>query len=121
MPRNRARQEACRMGCMPAIQTAPELRWSFLGQIAYREAEALQARLRQELRAGGAGAGAAARGAEHLLLLEHPHVYTLGRNADAGDVLAGAAWMAERGIEVAESDRGGQVTYHGPGQLVRYP
>ncbi len=106
---------------MPAIQTAPELRWSFLGRIAYRETEALQARLRQELRGGGAGAGAAARGAEHLLLLEHPHVYTLGRNADAGDVLAGAAWLAERGIEVAESDRGGQVTYHGPGQLVGYP
>jgi lipoyl(octanoyl) transferase len=109
------------MECMPAIQTAPELRWSFLGRIAYREAEALQARLRQELRGGSAGAGAAARAAEHLLLLEHPHVYTLGRNADAGDVLAGAAWLAERGIEVAESDRGGQVTYHGPGQLVGYP
>ena len=59
--------------------------------------------------------------AEHLLLLEHPHVYTLGRNASAADVLASAAWLRQRGIEVEESDRGGQVTYHGPGQLVGYP
>jgi lipoyl(octanoyl) transferase len=58
---------------------------------------------------------------DHLLLLEHPHVYTLGRNADRADVLAGAEWLRARGVEVAECDRGGQVTYHGPGQLVGYP
>ena len=63
----------------------------------------------------------AGEGDEHLLLLEHPHVYTLGRNAAAADVLAPAAALAVRGIEVHESDRGGQVTYHGPGQLVGYP
>jgi lipoyl(octanoyl) transferase len=60
-------------------------------------------------------------GPERLLLLEHPHVYTLGRNADPGDVLMSAEWLRERGVEVVESDRGGQVTYHGPGQLVGYP
>ena len=60
-------------------------------------------------------------GPERFLLLEHPHVYTLGRNADDGDVLAGPDWLRARGIEVAECNRGGQVTYHGPGQLVGYP
>jgi len=91
-----------------------ELRWSFLGRVPYREAVALQEELRRALR-GSAPA------AEHLLLLEHPHVYTLGRNASAADVLASAEWLRQRGIEVVESDRGGQVTYHGPGQLVGYP
>jgi lipoyl(octanoyl) transferase len=70
--------------------------------------------------AGAASEAADAR-VEHLLLLEHPHVYTLGRNASAADVLADAGWLAARGVEVVESDRGGQVTYHGPGQLVGYP
>ena len=93
--------------------TAREVRWSFLGRVPYREAVALQEELRRALRGGVA--------AEHLLLLEHPHVYTLGRNASAADVLASAAWLRQRGIEVEESDRGGQVTYHGPGQLVGYP
>jgi lipoyl(octanoyl) transferase len=99
---------------------ARELRWSFLGRVPYREAVALQEDLRRVLR-GGASARCDAPPAEHLLLLEHPHVYTLGRNASAADVLASAAWLRQRGIEVEESDRGGQVTYHGPGQLVGYP
>jgi lipoyl(octanoyl) transferase len=126
----------------PPRPAARELRWSFLGRVPYREAVALQEELRQALRDGGTGARRAAPGAsagapaaaglaaaagsvaapaEHLLLLEHPHVYTLGRNASAADVLASAAWLRQRGIEVEESDRGGQVTYHGPGQLVGYP
>jgi lipoyl(octanoyl) transferase len=88
-------------------------RWSWLGRVEYAAAAALQVELREEL-AGGAGP-------ERLLLLEHPHVYTLGRNASADDVLLGAGELAARGIAVAESDRGGQVTYHGPGQLVGYP
>jgi lipoyl(octanoyl) transferase len=107
-----------------------ELRWSFRGRVPYGEALALQEGLRQSLReVVGAGAGPEARQraassaarVEHLLLLEHPHVYTLGRNASAADVLADASWLAARGVEVVESDRGGQVTYHGPGQLVGYP
>jgi len=88
-------------------------RWAFLGRVPYREAETLQERLRAGVRAG--------TGAEHLLLLEHSHVFTLGRNADSGDVLVTREWLEMQGVEVAECDRGGQVTYHGPGQLVGYP
>ena len=123
----------------PPEPAARELRWSFLGRVPYRSAVALQEELRQELRdaaakraAGGGrtvdgeGQGRGQEGApgpqtEHLLLLEHPHVYTLGRNASAEDVLASAEWLERQGVEVVESDRGGQVTYHGPGQLVGYP
>lgn len=56
-----------------------------------------------------------------LLLLEHPPVYTLGRRADASNLVRDAAWRDARGIEVHAVDRGGDVTYHGPGQLVGYP
>jgi len=136
------------LGGAAEVSPARELHWSFLGRVPYREAVALQEELRQELRGGGsarrdaaavagaspppdrfasglagpaaAGAPVAAR-AEHLLLLEHPHVYTLGRNASADDVLASPEWLQQHDIEVVESDRGGQVTYHGPGQLVGYP
>ena len=56
-----------------------------------------------------------------LLLLEHPHVYTLGRSASRTDVLLDREALEGRSVDVVESDRGGQVTYHGPGQLVGYP
>lgn len=89
-----------------------DLHYGYLGRLGYRRAVQLQEDLRERLRAGGP---------EHLLLLEHDHVYTLGRSADRVDVVASDAWLVARGVAVEESDRGGQVTYHGPGQLVGYP
>lgn len=89
------------------------LHWDYLGRVPYAEAIELQLAARSALKAG--------EGPERLFLLEHPHVYTLGRNASEADVLASPEWLRARGVEVAECDRGGQVTYHGPGQLVGYP
>ena len=93
--------------------TLRALDWSYLGTLDYRRALALQELRREKVRAGQAN--------EALLLLEHPHIYTLGRNADRADILAGSDWLQSRGVRVEECDRGGQVTYHGPGQLVGYP
>ncbi|MCB1035798.1 MAG: lipoyl(octanoyl) transferase LipB [Acidobacteria bacterium] len=87
--------------------------WDFLGRRSYEDALGLQLRLREAIRRG--------EGSEHFLLLEHPHVFTLGRNARPEDVLASPAWLLSAEVEVHECDRGGQVTYHGPGQLVGYP
>jgi len=86
-------------------------RW--LGRIEYREAHALQRRLAAERADDRIG--------DQLLLLEHPPVLTLGRNADPGHVLATPDQLHARGIEVVQVERGGEVTYHGPGQLVGYP
>ena len=57
----------------------------------------------------------------HLILLEHPHVYTLGRRGSDADILASRGELQRLGAEVHHIDRGGQATYHGPGQLVAYP
>jgi len=85
----------------------------WMGRVPYREAWDLQRAL--------AGARAAGRIGDRLLLLEHPPVLTLGRQADDAHVLAPAPLLEARGIEVIRVERGGEVTYHGPGQLVAYP
>ncbi len=90
-----------------------QLHWTFLGRVPYAPTVALQEKLRQDVRFE--------RGPEHFLLLEHDPVFTRGRNAADGGVVAGAEWLAERGVEVHATNRGGQTTYHGPGQLVGYP
>jgi lipoyl(octanoyl) transferase len=97
----------------PATPGRRPLHWEFLGRVPYREAVERQHAVRDALKRG--------EGVDHLLLVEHPPVYTLGRNATAADILAAPEWLAEHGIEIEECDRGGQVTYHGPGQLVGYP
>jgi lipoate-protein ligase B len=84
-----------------------------LGQVPYREALGLQERLRDARQRDLIP--------DVLLLLEHPPVYTKGRRAEASDLPMGEQWYLSQGIDVADSDRGGQVTYHGPGQLVGYP
>jgi lipoyl(octanoyl) transferase len=84
-----------------------------LGTVAYGDALALQADLVRRRRAGEIP--------DTLLLLQHPHVITLGSGSHAEHVLAPAAERAARGIELFETGRGGDVTYHGPGQLVGYP
>ncbi|PIS29237.1 MAG: lipoyl(octanoyl) transferase [Candidatus Marinimicrobia bacterium CG08_land_8_20_14_0_20_45_22] len=56
-----------------------------------------------------------------LILVEHPHVYTLGKNANASHLIASQEYLKSRGIEIFKVDRGGDITYHGPGQLVSYP
>jgi lipoyl(octanoyl) transferase len=84
-----------------------------LPAIEYREALALQERVR------------AARQqdviCDTLLLLEHPPVYTRGRRSDVRELPMGEDWYRARGIDIVDTDRGGKLTYHGPGQLVGYP
>jgi lipoate-protein ligase B len=84
-----------------------ELWTCHLGTVDYREAVALQERLRARVQAGDLP--------DLLLLLEHPPVYTTGRRSEAGDLPVGGE------IDVVETERGGKLTYHGPGQLVGYP
>jgi lipoyl(octanoyl) transferase len=73
----------------------------------------MQERAVERLRSG--------EGPEQLLLLEHPHVFTLGRGADSSNILADKKQLQRSSVEVYETGRGGDVTYHGPGQLVGYP
>ncbi len=84
-----------------------------LGEVPYPNAVALQQRLRDARQADLVP--------DCLLLLEHPPVYTRGRRAEPADLPRGEDWYREQGIDVHDSDRGGQATYHGPGQLVGYP
>jgi lipoyl(octanoyl) transferase len=92
---------------------ADELWVCHLGRIEYREGVALQERVR------------AARQRDEipdvLLTLEHPPVYTRGRRSGAGELPMGEDWYRAQGIDIVDTDRGGKITYHGPGQLVGYP
>ena len=94
-------------------RSLPHIRACWLGSVPYREAWDLQAELVRELRSGA--------GRDTLLLLEHPHVFTLGKAASEDDLLWDEAERVRRRVEVVWSDRGGEATYHGPGQLVAYP
>jgi len=84
-----------------------------LGRIPYAEALKVQQRVIAARKQNLIG--------DTLLLLEHPPVITLGRNATRANVLVSEDWLATRGVELHEVNRGGDVTYHGPGQLVGYP
>jgi lipoyl(octanoyl) transferase len=83
------------------------------GRIPYEEARATQKRLERARQAGEVP--------DLLLLLEHPPVYTKGRRSTPDELPMGEDWYRMQGIEVCDTDRGGKVTYHGPGQLVGYP
>jgi lipoyl(octanoyl) transferase len=92
---------------------AQELWVCHLGTVPYRDALALQEQVRAHRQAGELP--------DTLLLLEHPPVYTRGRRSRPGELTLGEDFYRARGIEVVPTDRGGRVTYHGPGQLVGYP
>src|SRR5690242_16000464 len=95
------------------MRSAPEVRR--LGVVPYAEALALQRQLVDDRREGRVG--------DVLLLVEHPHVLTLGVRGDGGrsHILATQDALASRGVDVYETGRGGDITYHGPGQIVGYP
>jgi len=96
-----------------SIAAVSELLVCRLGVVDYREAIGIQQRLRARRQADEMG--------DLLLLLEHPPVYTRGRRSRSGELPMGEPWYRSRGMDVVETDRGGRVTYHGPGQLVGYP
>ena len=91
----------------------PEIWVCHLGVVEYREALELQERLRTARQEDELP--------DVLLTLEHPPVYTRGRRSVAGELPMGEDWYLAQGIDILETDRGGKVTYHGPGQLVGYP
>jgi lipoyl(octanoyl) transferase len=91
----------------------PDLWTVHLGVVPYSEALDLQHRVRAARQADAVP--------DVLLLLEHPPTYTRGRRSEPGELTRGEAWYAAQGIEIADVDRGGKVTYHGPGQLTGYP
>ncbi|MGA2319902.1 MAG: lipoyl(octanoyl) transferase LipB [Solirubrobacteraceae bacterium] len=94
-------------------QASEELWVANLGVVPYRDAVSLQERIRARRQAQELP--------DTLLLLEHPPVYTRGRRSREDELALGENFYRARGIEVLDSDRGGRVTYHGPGQLVGYP
>ena len=95
---------------MSDVRTLDVLR---LGKVPYGEALELQADLVRRRRAGEAD--------DTLIVLEHPHVITMGSSTDVANILVDEEERGRRGIELHSAGRGGDVTYHGPGQLVAYP
>ena len=95
------------------MNKSPHVRACWLGRTPYREAWDLQAELVSSLRDSAV--------TDTLLLLEHPHVFTMGKAAQPDHVLWDEAKRDRRDVDVIWSDRGGEATYHGPGQLVGYP
>jgi lipoate-protein ligase B len=123
-PRNRQRMRAGQKrsslftgprldGSVSSLWDVSDLWVAQLPSLPYRDGLALQQRLR--------GRRQAEEIPDLLLVLEHPPVYTKGRRTEPADLPMADDWYRERGIEVCETDRGGRVTYHGPGQLVAYP
>jgi lipoyl(octanoyl) transferase len=101
------------VGGTPALQLSRMISVVQLGTISYSEGLRLQQKLIELRKTGAIG--------DVLLLLEHTPVITLGRNAKTANVLASTESLATRGVEVFDCDRGGDVTFHGPGQIVGYP
>jgi lipoyl(octanoyl) transferase len=97
---------------MPS-ETPAELWVAQLGEVGYEEALRLQEDARTARQAG--------RIPDVMLLLEHPRVYTRGRRSAPGELSMGEDFYRARGIEIVDVNRGGKITYHGPGQLVGYP
>jgi lipoyl(octanoyl) transferase len=95
------------------MSKSQNVRACWLGRTPYQEAWDLQAEIVAAVREGGAP--------DTLLLLEHPHVFTMGKAASSDDILWDEGERAGREVDVIWSDRGGEATYHGPGQLVGYP
>jgi len=93
--------------------SSQELWVCHLGSIPYRDAVVMQEDIRARRQAGELP--------DTLLLLEHPPVYTRGRRSVEGELTLGESFYRERAIEIVPTDRGGRITYHGPGQLVGYP
>ena len=96
-----------------ATRGSPPIAATWLGRVAYRDAWALQKDLLARRAAGEIG--------DQLVLLEHDPVLTIGKHGSEAHVLAPADELERRGIDVIRVERGGEVTYHGPGQLVAYP
>jgi lipoic acid synthetase len=99
---------------LPVLDAGERLRVRWLGRLPYGEAWDLQ-------RAIWEGRTVGRTRDDYLLLLEHPHTYTVGRNGDGSNLVVSAERLKEVGAELHHVDRGGDITYHGPGQLVGYP
>jgi lipoyl(octanoyl) transferase len=107
------RSHECERGTQECVRHGSVLQISDLGRVGYAEALALQKHLVEQRKRGLIP--------DQLLIVEHPHVITLGRNGHMDNLLASEEILRRAGIEFHSTDRGGDITYHGPGQVVVYP